>query len=675
MGVNRAHMIRSVLVANRGEIAVRVFRTARRMGLRTIAVYSDADEKALHVAAADEARRIGPAPAHESYLNADAIIAAAKDAGAEAIHPGYGFLSENAEFAAAVEKAGLVFIGPPPSAIRAMGSKSEAKALMEKAQVPVVPGYHGEKQDDATFAKEAKRIGFPVLVKASVGGGGRGMRIVREARELAAALEGARREAQSAFGDGRLLIEKYLTRPRHIELQVFGDSHGNVIHLLERECSIQRRHQKVIEEAPSPFLDEKTRRAMGEAAVAAARAIAYRGAGTVEFIVDESGAFYFMEMNTRLQVEHPVTEMVTWLDLVEWQIRVASGEALPLRQEQVAPKGHAIEARLYAEDPGRGFLPSTGMLAHLRFPETGKDVRVDSGVRAGDAISIHYDPMIAKLVVWGPDRAAAVARLGRALAACQIVGVANNVDFLSAIAAHPAFDAGETDTGFIARHEAALLPAAKPASDRVLALACLSILLERQHRAAEEAARSGDPHSPWCSMTGWRANDAGRSVLRFHDGGAARAVTVTYGKDFWTLGLPEGAVRAKATAGKDGEVAADLGGARVTGAVIRTGDALVIFADSRSHRLAIDDPLAIAAKAEEASGHLTAPMPGKILKVLVEEGQEVARGAPLVVMEAMKMEHTIAAPADGCVAKIAFRAGDQVSEGAELLVLEKGKAA
>ncbi|MGA7984783.1 MAG: acetyl-CoA carboxylase biotin carboxylase subunit, partial [Burkholderiales bacterium] len=451
-------MFRKILIANRGEIACRVMRSAERLGIRTVAVYSDADRDALHVRLAHEACRIGPAPARESYLNAEAVIAAARETGAEAIHPGYGFLSENEAFARACAAAGIVFIGPTAEAIAAMGDKSAAKTLMEKARVPLVPGYHGENQDAAFLLGHAEAIGFPVLIKASAGGGGKGMRIVRRGAEFDAALASCRREAKSAFGDDRVLIERYLERPRHIEIQVFGDAHGNCVHLFERDCSVQRRHQKVLEEAPAPGMTVERRHEMGEAAVAAARAIKYRGAGTVEFIAEQDGRFYFMEMNTRLQVEHPVTEMITGLDLVEWQLRVAAGERLPRAQDELEIRGHAIEARLYAEDPARDFLPATGRLAHLAFPAASDSVRIDTGVESGATITPHYDPMIAKLIVWGEDRGAALARLRGALAACEVAGVATNVEFLGRLAASGAFARAELDTGLIERCHDELLP-------------------------------------------------------------------------------------------------------------------------------------------------------------------------------------------------------------------------
>ncbi|MBW7851258.1 MAG: acetyl-CoA carboxylase biotin carboxylase subunit [Rhodospirillales bacterium] len=662
-------MFDKILVANRGEIACRVIRTARRMGIATVAVYSEADAGAMHVAMADEAVLLGPAAARESYLDAGKVIAAATATGAQAVHPGYGFLSENAEFAEACAAAGIVFIGPPVHAIQVMGSKAASKRLMGEAGVPMVPGYHGDDQSGAALEKAAAEIGFPVLVKASAGGGGKGMRIVNEAGELAEALAGARREAKAAFGDDRLLVEKYLTRPRHVEVQVFGDRHGNVVHLFERDCSIQRRHQKVVEEAPAPGLTAEARAHVGAAGVAAAKAVAYVGAGTVEFLY-EDGRFYFIEMNTRLQVEHPVTEMITGLDLVEWQLRVAAGQELPLRQEEIRRRGHAFEARVYAEDPTRGFLPSTGRLRHLRPPAEGVHVRVDTGVREGDAVTVHYDPMIAKLVVWDETRDAALRRLRSALAAYQVVGVSTNIGFLQAIASHPVFAAGEVDTGFIERHGALLSPAAEPVPDTVLAVAALSVMVERAREVERVARRSGDPFSPWHAAAGWRLNDDNHHDLAFRDGDRRVAVTVHYRAEGWLLDLPERRVAAKAEAEGDGRLAVELDGTRRGATVVRVGEELNLFVDGRAWRLLLDDPAARAAAHEMAGGGLTAPMPGKVVQVIATRGAVVERGAPLLILEAMKMEHTIKAPANGTVREIHFRAGDQVPEGAELLEFE-----
>jgi 3-methylcrotonyl-CoA carboxylase alpha subunit len=669
-------MFRKILIANRGEIACRVMRTARKMGVATVAVYSEADREAQHVALADEAHLIGPAPARDSYLKSEAILAAARKSGAEAIHPGYGFLSENAAFAEDCAALGIVFIGPPANAIRAMGGKSAAKALMERAKVPVVPGYHGDAQDLATLAGAAERIGYPVLVKASAGGGGKGMRVVESAAALEEAVASAKREAKSAFGDDRVLIEKYLQRPRHIEVQIFADRYGNVVHLFERDCSMQRRHQKVIEEAPAPGMNKTLRFEMGDAAISAARAVGYEGAGTVEFIVDQAGPFYFMEMNTRLQVEHPVTEMITGIDLVEWQLRVAAGEGLPLAQKNLTCEGHAIEARLYAEDPARDFLPQTGTLVHLRLPEGNGHVRIDTGVREGDAVSIHYDPMIAKLIVWDHDRDAAVRRLQAALAQTEIAGLNTNVPFLAAVAGHRAFVNAEIDTGFIPRYRDELIPPRGRPSDRALAFATLAVLFDHQDAAATAAKRAADPWSPWNQVSGWRLNDDAFHVLRWrdHGGDAASeiAVTVHFGRAGFVLDLPDGALAVRGSRDANGRIAADFGGARAEATVVRRGAEFTVLDQGRSHLLALFDPLVEAAGAEAGPGRLSAPMPGKIVAVRVKAGDAVKRGQALVTLEAMKMEHTIAAPADGVVAAVHFQPGEQVEEGAELVALKEG---
>ncbi|MBX9630069.1 MAG: acetyl/propionyl/methylcrotonyl-CoA carboxylase subunit alpha [Burkholderiales bacterium] len=666
-------MFDKILIANRGEIACRVARTAKRLGIRTVAVYSEADAGALHVASCDEAFLIGPPPARDSYLRIDRILEAVQRAGARAIHPGYGFLSENENFAEACAAAGIVFIGPPVEAIRAMGSKSAAKALMEKAGVPLVPGYHGDAQDIDLIADEAERIGYPVLIKASAGGGGKGMRIVRAAAELKDAVASAKREAASSFGDDKVLIERYLTRPRHVELQVFADSHGNCIHLFERDCSVQRRHQKVLEEAPAPGMTAQRRRQMGSAAVAAANAVSYVGAGTVEFILDESGEFYFMEMNTRLQVEHPVTEMITGLDLVEWQLRVAAGEALPLSQEDVTAHGHAIEARVYAEDPARGFLPAIGRLAHLREPMPSRHVRVDTGVRAGDEIGVHYDPMIAKLICWDVDRASALRRLQRALGEYQVSGVANNLAFLATLTAHRAFanahqDASLLDTGLIERHQAELFAEPVATPDVILAVATLSELLHADRLAQERAKDSGDPHSPWHASSGWRLNEDNFHVLRFIDGGRAVAVTAHYRSDGYEFELPGSRASVRGALRPDGSIAVDVDGMRFEATVVQLGAVLEIFAQGSAHRLEIELPDRTGDEAE--GGSLAAPMPGSVVDVLVKPGDAVTKGAALMIIEAMKMEHTIAAPAAGTVKEVYFAKGDQVAEGVELLGFE-----
>jgi 3-methylcrotonyl-CoA carboxylase alpha subunit len=624
-------MFGKLLIANRGEIACRIARTAQRLGIRTVAVYSDADADAAHVKACDEAVHIGGARPQESYLRGDVILDVARRTGAEAVHPGYGFLSENADFARACAKAGLVFIGPSPEAIAAMGSKSAAKALMEKAGVPLTPGYHGDRQEPEHLLAEAGRIGFPVLIKAVAGGGGKGMRRVDRAEDFAAALASCRRESQSSFGDDRVLVEKYVSPARHIEVQVFGDKYGEMAYLFERDCSVQRRHQKVLEEAPAPGMTEERRRRMGEAAVAAARSVKYTGAGTVEFIAAPDGAFFFMEMNTRLQVEHPVTEMITGLDLVEWQLRVAAGEPLPLRQEQLAIRGHAIEARIYAEDPERDFLPSIGRLAYLATPETSADVRIDTGVRQGDEISPYYDPMIAKLIVHGATRAEAVARLRVSLDRFHVAGVQTNVEFLGRIATSNSFVQPQLDTALIAREQAHLLPHAEPPPDAVWQLAAWRALT---FLPADE--------SPWSDRDGWRLGvSAERSViLRWRD--TQRALTLRF------------AERAVPVPGAD---------------AFRAADAVHVFLGSVHHVFRIVDSYLPAADAVDHHGGLVAPMPGRIIAVNVGTGEKVARGAPLIVMEAMKMEHTVTAPAAGTVERILCTVGEQVKEGMELLVL------
>ena len=660
-------MFDKILIANRGEIACRVIRTARRMGIRTVSVYSDADAEAQHVKLADEAYHIGPPAARESYLLADVILDVALRSGARAVHPGYGFLSENAGFAEACAKAGIVFIGPPCEAIRAMGSKSAAKQIMEAACVPLVPGYHGQNQDPAFLRGEADRIGYPLLIKASAGGGGKGMRVVWKGSDFDEALSGAKREAMAGFGDDHVLMEKYLTRPRHIEIQVFADSLGNALHLFERDCSIQRRHQKVIEEAPASGMTTELRAQMGKAAVAAAKAINYEGAGTVEFLLDEDGSFYFMEMNTRLQVEHPVTEMITGLDLVEWQLRVAAGESMPCTQEQLLIGGHAIEARIYAEDPSREFLPSTGKLRHLRTPAENAHVRIDSGVRQGDEVSIHYDPMIAKLVVWDSDRSAAIRRLQQALAEFQVVGVTTNTVFLGSVAAHPAFAAGEIDTGFIERHRSALFPEAAAASDRILALAALDLMLEQSALALQRASASADTYSPWHQSNGWRLNFDNHHELYFIDGEQTTTVVVHYRPGGYVLDLPGGSLFVRGERSSGGDILADLGGMRVKATVVRHSNTLTILDQGKSHLLTRHDPGAAGDEDEAAAGRLTAPMPGKVVAIMAEVGVRVERGTPLLIMEAMKMEHTINAPCDGSVAEFHFEVGAVVNEGAELL--------
>jgi acetyl/propionyl-CoA carboxylase alpha subunit len=623
-------MFKSVLVANRGEIARRVFATARRMGLATVAVYSEADAGAAHVADADQAVLIGPAAARESYLVPGKIIAAARATGAEAIHPGYGFLSENADFADAVTATGLIWVGPPSSAIRAMGLKDAAKALMQKAGVPVTPGYLGEDQAEATLAKEAARIGFPVLIKAVAGGGGKGMRRVDEAAGFEAALGAARREAKASFGDDRVLLETYVTRPRHIEVQVFGDSQGNVVHLYERDCSLQRRHQKVIEEAPAPGMDDATRKAVTDAAVKAARAVNYVGAGTVEFIADASAGLrpdriWFMEMNTRLQVEHPVTEMVTGLDLVEWQLRVAAGEALPCTQEDIGLTGHAVEARLYAESPSNGFLPSTGVLEHFELPP---NVRADAGVEEGGEVTPFYDPMIAKLIAHAPTREAALAELAEACDGVEVWPVKTNAGFLARCLEQPDFIAGDVDTGFIERHLAELTAPAEPSPAALSAAADAAMVVDE--------TEAPDP-SPWRDLAGFRLNAEPETTVRL-----------------FLHGKP---------------VIADAAGATAPRSVLLTdADEIVVFEAGEAFVFAAHPPSAEDLGAA-TDGQIRSPMPGKVTGLSVKAGDVVTKGQALLTLEAMKMEHALTAPFDGTVETVGVTLGAQVSEGATLIKL------
>ncbi|NMG54598.1 acetyl/propionyl/methylcrotonyl-CoA carboxylase subunit alpha [Aromatoleum aromaticum] len=666
-------MFEKILIANRGEIACRVIKTARRMGIKTVAVYSEADASARHIRLADEAVLIGPAAAKESYLVIERIIAAAKQTGAQAIHPGYGFLSENEEFCDACERTGIVFIGPPVSAIRAMGSKSEAKKLMEEARVPLTPGYHGDNQEPAYLHEQADRIGYPVLIKAAAGGGGKGMRLVEKSGDFIAALASCKREAASSFGDEHVLVEKYITRPRHIEIQVFGDSHGNCVYLFERDCSVQRRHQKVLEEAPAPGMTPERRAAMGKAAVEAAKAVSYVGAGTVEFIANQDGSFYFMEMNTRLQVEHPVTEMITGLDLVEWQLRVASGEPLPLTQEQLAIRGHALEARIYAEDPAKGFLPSTGKLVHLAPPAEGLHVRVDTGVEEGDEISPFYDPMIAKLIVWDETREQALARMLQALADYRVVGVANNIEFLSRLTACPAFAGADLDTGLIEREKAYLFPEGETPPVETYFVAALAELLRENARAEDEARRGSDPVSPWHMRDGWRLNSTANRGLIFRVGDAQKTVQVAYRGDRYTLTVDGHSAEARGRVNAHGGLRVELDGTRMDATVISAGRMRHVFLHGRSWQLANVDPLHFAGEGGGAEGGLLAPMPGKVIALLADAGAKVAKGAPLLILEAMKMEHTINAPAAGTVKAFRYAVGDQVGDGAELVEFEAEK--
>jgi 3-methylcrotonyl-CoA carboxylase alpha subunit len=663
-------MFHKILIANRGEIACRVAVTARRLGVRTVAVYSDADSNAAHVQACDEAVHIGGNAPQDSYLQWQRILQAAMQTGAQAIHPGYGFLSENADFANACLQAGVVFIGPSSASIQAMGLKAASKQLMEKAGVPLVPGYHGADQSPHLLASEAKRIGFPVLIKASAGGGGKGMRIVNQAEDFDEALASCQREAKNSFSDDAVLIEKYVQRPRHIEIQVFGDSHGNIIHLHERDCSVQRRHQKVLEESPAPGLTEAMRQRMGAAAVAAATAVNYVGAGTVEFIVEQTERgmdFFFMEMNTRLQVEHPVTEAVTNLDLVEWQLRIASGEPLPLTQEQVKVQGHAIEARICAEAPDNDFLPATGRLQVMRTPlaqrfTTGA-VRWDSGVREGDDISPYYDSMIAKLIVHGDTREQALAHLDQALSELHIVGVANNVAFLRQVVRSPSFAQAHLDTALIQREKDQLF------HQQPLPIA-LTVAAAMAHGLAEELPLGNAWVDPWSHTDGWVMQ--GQSLCKFdyvcgEKMGAAMLTRSSHGPTLLQIGEQTHALLWQV----HGEsVQLQWGEQRLRAQVYAVKDYLHVFADMGSGSVHFINPLAHAAQGSAASGNLSAPMPGRLLSFAVKVGDKVKAGQALAVMEAMKMEHTVAAPADGTVAELLYAPGDQVHEGAPLLRLQ-----
>jgi 3-methylcrotonyl-CoA carboxylase alpha subunit len=650
----------SLLIANRGEIACRIARTARRLGLRTVAVYSDADAGARHVAACDMAIAIGGRTPAESYLRIDAIIEAARRSGAQAIHPGYGFLSENAEFAERCAQHGLIFAGPPATAIRAMGSKSAAKTLLERAGVPLTPGYHGDNQDARFLQDEAGRLGYPVLIKASAGGGGRGMRRVDRPADFAAALASCKREALASFADERVLVEKYVLRPRHIEIQVFADTHGHCLYLGERDCSVQRRHQKVLEEAPAPGMTAARRAAMGAAAVAAASAVGYVGAGTVEFIVAPGGEFYFMEMNTRLQVEHPVTEMITGLDLVEWQLRVAGAEPLPLTQAQVVLKGHALEARIYAEDPARDFLPAIGRLEYLATPEPSEHLRIDTGVGPGDQISPFYDSMIAKLIVWGADRDQALQRMRAALDQYRIVGVASNVAFLERLIASPAFAGADLDTALIERESGWLFPAVQPLP-RDFWLAAAAAILRRT------GAGAGD--SPWDTGDGWRLGARAQRELKLRAGDEMMKVDVQYLANGWTLTIGDAtvAVACAPAAGSDTDFCLVLDGVQRPVTAVHAGSRIHFFMDGRREVLEHLDPLIATAATAAGPAGLRAPMPGRVLELFATPGTAVPRGAPLLVMEAMKIEHTIVAPSAGTLRSYRVAAGEQVGEGTELV--------
>jgi 3-methylcrotonyl-CoA carboxylase alpha subunit len=661
-------MFDRVLIANRGEIACRVMATCRRMGINTVAVYSDADANSRHVRMADAAVRIGPAAARESYLAIDRIIDAALTTGAQAIHPGYGFLAENAEFAEGCAKAGVVFIGPPAAAIRTMGSKAAAKELMRKAGVPLTPGYDGANQDAEFLAQQAAAIGYPVMIKADAGGGGKGMRRVEAPEQFQAALASCKREAAAAFGDDSVLLEKFVVAPRHVEVQVFGDTLGNIISIFERDCSVQRRHQKVMEEAPAPLITAAQREGLAKAAREAARAVGYVGAGTVEFLFDGAGNFYFMEMNTRLQVEHPVTEMITGLDLVEWQLRVAAGEALPLKQEELKMRGHAIEARVYAEDPNNDFLPSIGKLVHLRGPVPSEDVRIDTGIEQGDTISPYYDPMIAKLIVWDETRELAVRRLSGALAEYQVVGVANNVDFLHRVAGSTSFREAKLDTGLIERERNWIWPKHSEVTEMAVVLAALRIVLDERERT--EARRN----SPWTRGDGWRLNATYTRRLVFTHGDHEYAAAVEYRTGDFRITVGPSAFAVSGEAGEEGRIDAVIDGQRVDAAVIHHNGRLYVFHDGETPVLGYVDPLEVAAEGHSSESSLRAPMPGRVIAQLAQPGDRVEKGAPLMVLEAMKMECTIHAPAAGHVEAFHAAVGDQVTEGVELLHFEREPA-
>jgi 3-methylcrotonyl-CoA carboxylase alpha subunit len=662
-------MFDKVLIANRGEIACRVMATCRRLGIATVAVYSEVDAGALHVRLADEAVCVGPAAARDSYLRIDAIIEAARQCGAQAIHPGYGFLSENPLFAERCAAAGLIFIGPSVAAMRAMSSKASAKQIMQRCGVPLLPGYHGEDQGAARLKSEAERIGYPVLIKATAGGGGKGMRVVERAAEFEERLASCQREAAASFNDARVLLEKYLLKPRHIEVQIFGDNHGQVLHLFERDCSAQRRHQKVLEEAPAPHLGEQQRERMTQAACDAARAVGYSGAGTVEFLLEPAGGFYFMEMNTRIQVEHPVTEMITGIDLVEWQLRVAAGEALPRRQSEIALSGHAIEVRIYAEIPEAGFLPSSGVLRRFELPPASGALRLETGIEAGDRVGIDYDPMLAKLIVHADTRAQAVAALQAALAQVRIAGVGNNVMFLRRLAGSKTFDSGLLDIGFIEREHELVSGNLAPANAQVLAAAALWIVAQERPALA----------SVWNSGDGWRLNAQLRRTLEFEPaapGGVAAAtadaqsVVVEYRPEGLRLGVGEHSVSASLVAQGGDLFHLRYGAEGVRVQIEEDAGQLRILVGSDEFRLRRRDPLRSATDAYVAEASLTAPMPGRVIAQLVAAGATVVKGAPLLILEAMKMEHTIRAPANGTVRGFRAAVGEQVREGVELIDFE-----
>lgn len=664
--------INKILIANRGEIACRIIRTAQRMGIECVAVYSDADKSAQHVLLADEAWHIGDAPAKESYLRADVILDVAKRSNADAVHPGYGFLSENAEFADACAKNHIKFIGPPKAAIEAMGSKSEAKNIMHKAGVPLVQGYHGEDQSEQCLQQEADKIGYPLLIKATAGGGGKGMRVVESSADFIDALNSCKREAKSSFGDDKVLVEKYLTKPRHVEIQVFADSLNNAVHLFERDCSVQRRHQKVIEEAPAPGLSEEIRNEMGQVAITAARAIGYEGAGTVEFLYDEDGSFYFMEMNTRLQVEHPVTEKITGLDLVEWQITVANGLPLPLSQQQLSINGHAFEARIYAEDPNNNYLPTTGQITHLGLPVLNENVRVDSGIVASDNVSVYYDPMIAKLIVWDKDRTSALARLRGALKDFHVAGLTTNIEFLHQLASHKAFNDADLDTHFLEKHDGDFTLEREQNETEILLAASLQVMMQQ---SAIPAHNNNDANSPWNDHTGWRLNEDNFHVIDFSLNDRAISVTAHFrdsnsrctqsfsfeldGNTYPVSGYID-----------DNKIHLNIEGHQSVVSYARENNRIVIFRNAANWQLELVDN-SVSEDDTKSQANLSAPMPGTVIDVLVKDGDQVEEGQALMVMEAMKMEHTIKAHQSLTVKEVLYQTGDLVDDGAELIVVEE----
>ena len=668
-------MFTKILIANRGEIACRVIKTAKKMGILTVAVYSDADAESLHVHMADEAVYLGPSPSRESYLLGDKVIEAAKRTGAQAIHPGYGFLSENADFCRQCAKENITFIGPPVAAIEAMGSKSAAKNIMAKANVPLVPGYHGDDQSEAILKKAADDMGYPVLLKATAGGGGKGMRQVWNGSEFSEGLAAAKREAKSSFGDDTMLVEKYLTQPRHVEIQVFCDNHGHAVFLFERDCSVQRRHQKVIEEAPAFSMSEDLRSKMGETAIKSAQAIGYQGAGTVEFLLDVDGSFYFMEMNTRLQVEHPVTEMISGQDLVEWQLRVAAGEVLPKTQDELVINGYAFEARIYAEDANNDFLPATGKLTFLQTPIESKHVRIDTGVRQGDEVSVFYDPMIAKLIVWDETREKALQRLSKALSEYRINGVTTNIDFLYNLATCEPFIKAEIDTGFIEKHRDLIFHNDRQTLANELPMAALYLVLSQAKNAELAAAKTNDPHSPWNNTNAWRLNEASIHQFTLSHNDTEYQIVVEQkrrGVSSYYLITISSEGTDDITVDCQGKINADLlqvniDGYRSNATIAHCDNRISLYRQNGVFNFTHILPDCGDSTSDDVHGGLVAPMNGTMVSVLINAGDLVEKDQPLVIMEAMKMEHTIRAPNKGIVDAIFFKEGEMIDGGAELL--------